>query len=68
MSASRYVHLDVDEVIQVTPKAIRVRLESGAEHWIPKSQISDADQYVHGDRNCTVSVTEWFAEKEGIES
>ena len=67
MSESRWVHLDVDEVLRETEKAFLIRLESGEEHWIPKSQISDVDDYNVGDRNATVSVSSWFCEKEGIE-
>jgi len=64
-----YVHLDVPHVVRITDKAMLVRLEedeSAQGHWIPLSQVSDPDDYAEGDLNCTVSVTEWWAEKEGL--
>ncbi len=66
MSSSNYVHLDVDEVVRETDKALLLRLEEGEEVWVPLSQIADSDQYGAGDRDCTISVTSWFAEKEGL--
>ena len=65
MSASRYTHLDVEEILRVTDKAMLVRLEDG-EHWIPLSQIADGDDYETGDVDVTLSVTTWFCEKEGL--
>lgn len=66
MSASNYVHLDVEEIVRDTDKAFLVRIEAG-EVWIPKSQIADADDYEAGDTDLTLSVTKWFADKEGLE-
>jgi hypothetical protein len=61
-----WVHLDVDEIKAETAKAFLLRLESGEEVWIPKSQISDADDYEKGDTNAVVSVTEWIAKQNGL--
>lgn len=67
MSSSNYVHLEVEEILRETDKAFLLRLEDeGQELWVPKSQISDADDYEEGDKNCTVSVSRWFADKEGL--
>lgn len=66
MGASKWVHLDVSEILRETEKAFLLKLESGLEVWVPKSQISDADIYSEGDRDATVSVSEWFAEKENL--
>lgn len=66
MGASNYVHLEVSEIKRETDKAFLVVLEDGAEHWLPKSQIADADDYSEGDTNCTVSITEWLAGEKGI--
>lgn len=65
MSASNYVHLDVAEIKKITDKAMLVDIED-EEVWIPLSQIADAENYQEGDTDCTVSVTEWFAGKEGL--
>lgn len=66
MSASSWVHLDVAVVLRETDKAFLLRLDDGEEVWIPRSQVADADTVAEGDCHCTVSVTEWFAEKEGL--
>jgi len=66
MGASGWVHLDVLLIVRETDKALLLRLESGEEVWVPKSQVSDPGDYAEGDENCTVSVTEWFAEKEDL--
>ena len=65
MAESRYVHLDVEKIVKVTDKAMLLRLED-SEVWVPLSQVADADDYEEGDEDCCVSVTEWFAEKEGL--
>lgn len=65
MSASGYVHLFVDQILRETAKAFCVDLD-GEELWIPKSVISDADDYEVGDFDVELSIAEWFAEKEGI--
>ncbi len=66
MSDEDWVHLDVAVIRQETEKAFQVILEDGSIHWLPKSQIADADDYTAGDRNCTVSVTRWIAEQKEI--
>jgi hypothetical protein len=67
MSASSWVHLVVEEVVRETEKALLLRLaEDGREIWVPLSQIADNELYFEGDRNCYISVTQWFAEKEGL--
>jgi hypothetical protein len=65
MSASNWVHLDVDEIKRETDKAFLLVID-GDEHWIPKSQISEPDDYEVGDKNLTVSVTEWIAEQKEL--
>ena len=65
MSASNYVHLDVEEVVCETKKALLLRID-GTEVWVPLSQIADASDYSAGDTDCCISVTQWFAEKEGL--
>ncbi len=65
MSASNYVHLEVDEIMAETEKAFRVRI-GDEEYWLPFSQIADSDDYQAGDKNCTMSVTEWIAKEKGL--
>lgn len=66
MSFGEYVHLDVEEILHETDKAFRIKLKSGEETWMPKSQVSDADNYNVGDKNLTLSVTEWIASQKGL--
>ncbi len=60
MSASRWVHIDVDEIRRETEKAFLIVIED-EEYWLPKSQIADADNYNQGDTDCTMSITEFIA-------
>lgn len=66
MSASNYVHLEVEVVVRVTDNALLARID-GDDIWIPLSQVADADDYEAGDTDVTLSVTKWFADKEGLE-
>lgn len=66
MTASNYVHLDVQAVLNKTDRALLVRLQDGEEVWLPLSQVADADDYQLGDTDCTVSVTKWLADREGL--
>lgn len=65
MGASRHVHLDVEEIVAETDLALLCRID-GEDYWIPKSQVADADDYSQGDSDLTLSVTQWFADKEGL--
>lgn len=65
MGASDWVHLDVEEVVRETDAAFLLRID-GSDHWIPKSQISDPEDYSAGDTGCTISVTEWIAKQKGL--
>lgn len=68
MPQSDWVHLDVSLVVKRTDAALLLRLadEDASEHWIPLSQVSDADDYEEGDADCTVSVTRWIANQKGL--
>jgi hypothetical protein len=66
MGASNWVHLDVDLIKSETDRAFLVVLEDGEEVWLPKSQISDPDDYMAGDENVALSITEWIADQKGI--
>ena len=70
MSASRYVHIQVDELIRMTDKAMLVRLddEKGEEIWLPLSQIADPDDYHEGDCDFELAITEWLAREKGLDT
>ena len=67
MSNSNYVHIDVEEILRVTDKALLCLID-GEEVWLPLSQIADADDYDFGvgDQELTVSITEWLAREKGL--
>lgn len=65
MGASNWIHLEVEEVVRETPAAFLL-LVAGEEYWIPKSQVSDAGVYSEGDKDATISVTEWIAKEKGL--
>jgi len=68
MSASSWVHLDDCVVKRVTAKALLVEYD-GEEPWLPKSQVSEAEQYEEGDGatdGVTISITEWLASQKGL--
>lgn len=64
--SGEYIHLDVEKILQETDKAFLVRLEDGTELWLPFSQVADYEDYEAGDKNCTISITEWLARQKGI--
>jgi len=66
MPETEWVHLDVKRIVRETPKAFLLMLEDGSEHWIPKNQIADPDNYDQGDENCTVSISEWIAQQKDL--
>jgi hypothetical protein len=54
------------ECVGATPRAIRVRLADGTQHWIPQSQITPMSEvYELGNRGRLI-VSRWFARKEGL--
>ncbi len=63
MSQSGYVDLEVQVIRKETDAAFNVVLEDGRIWWLPKSQVADADDYEAGDRDLTLSVTEWILEQ-----
>jgi len=65
MSASNYVHLDVDLIKAETEKAFLVKIGE-EEHWLPFSQIADHEVYDVGDKDLTLSVTEWIAKQKNL--
>lgn len=65
MGASNYVHVEVDEVLKETEAAFLVLIDDD-QHWLPKSQIADANDYAVGDTNLTMSISEWLARQKGL--
>ena len=65
MGFSDWVHVDVEYIKSETAKAFLL-VVNGHDHWCPKSAIADVDDYKSGDRDCCLSIKEWFAEKAGI--
>ena len=66
MGASQYVHVSVDEIRRITEKAFLVIIDE-EEVWLPISQIADADNYEEGDKDLTLSITNWIANEKGLE-
>jgi hypothetical protein len=68
MSESRWVHLDFEEILAETEKALLVRFDEDCEEWIPLSQVADPDEY-HAEMGAgTISITEWIAKQKGFET
>ena len=73
MGSSGWTHLDVKKIKGETEKAFKLLLKPTDEYpqgrilWVPKSVISEPDDYEEDDENCTISVEDWFAEKEELE-
>lgn len=65
MSASNWVHVHVDEILRETEKAILCLID-GEEIWIPLSQLQDPEEYGRGDKDFTLSITEWIADQKGL--
>jgi hypothetical protein len=59
---SGWVHLDVEEIKHETEKAFLFVID-GEEKWFPKGVVADYEEYAKGDKNCTVSIQEWFLAK-----
>lgn len=66
MSYSKWVHFDFDEIKDETDKALLVRFDGGREEWVPLSQIADSGDYRAGDRDGTISLTEWIVRKKDL--
>lgn len=60
-----YIHIDVELIKKETPKTFLVVID-GEEYWLPKSQITDWEDYEEGDKNCSMSITEFIAEEKGL--
>ena len=66
MAASNWCHIEVEEVLKVTDKAMLLQHADGQD-WFPLSQVDEPEKYEAGDKNVTVSVTEWIAKERGFD-
>lgn len=65
MSYSNYVTIMVDEILRETDAAFLLEID-GDEFWIPKSQVANPSDYEMGDKECSMSVTEFIAREKGL--
>lgn len=68
MGQSNYVHLEGCDILAVTEKAVLIKFDD-EQYWIPVSQLAEREDHPHdaGDKDVTVSITEWIANEKGIE-
>lgn len=64
---SGYKHFPIESIDGETDKAFLLTfgendLDIGTV-WVPKSLISDPGDYKNGDKDCVVSIKDWFIEK-----
>ena len=67
MGQSNYVHLEDCTILKKTDKAVLIRYD-GEQHWLPLSQVADADDLHEQTSGITVSITEWIAEQKNIDA
>lgn len=67
MGATSWVHITVDKIVKETENAFLFEID-GEQEWFPKSQVCDPETYEEGDKDCSVSVTEWIAKQKGLET
>jgi len=60
------VEIEGVECVGATPKAIRVRLPSGTQHWVPQSVITEMSEVYGAGHQGRLVVRKWFARKEGL--
>lgn len=61
-----YVEIECDEVKAETAMAVLLDLGEEEPKWVPKSLIDGGQDLHEGDCPGTVSIAEWWAEKEGL--
>lgn len=65
MGFSSWVHVEVERIVRETDLAFLCLID-GEEYWLPKSQVSDPDDYEEGDENCEMSISEFIAHEKGL--
>lgn len=64
-----FVYVNVAEIKAETEKAFLMKLKHHNKPiWLPKSQVSDAEDYNVGDTDLGISITAWIAEQHGIQN
>lgn len=53
-------------MLKITEKAMLIEINE-EDVWLPLSQVADYERYEEGDTDLTLSITEFIAEKEGLE-
>lgn len=66
MGQTRYVHMEGCFIQKATEKALLVHY-NGVVYWLPRSMVSNGDNFDTGDRDVTISIPERIAEEKGIE-
>lgn len=66
MGQSNWVHFENCDIVGATEKALHVEYD-GTEFWVPRSVVDGGDKLEQGDKDVSVSIQEWFCEKEGLE-
>jgi len=62
---ANWVYVEVDRIVKETDKAFLCDI-GGEEVWLPKSQISDPEDYSEGDEDVGMSVTDFIAHEKGL--
>ena len=65
-SSDSTFEVEVAEVLKETDMAILVKLETGDEIWIPKSQIHDDSEVWKSGHTGTLVIPEWLATEKGL--
>ncbi len=63
---SRYVEIEVEEIVVETDDAVLV-LFNDEEIWLPKSQIEDCTVISKKAKNVVLGITRWIAKEKDIE-
>lgn len=65
MGDREMTELEVEEIVAETDRAFLCVI-GGDEHWLPKSQVEDPDEFQQGDVGVTMVVTLWIADQKGL--
>jgi chemotaxis protein histidine kinase CheA len=66
MPQSNWVWLYDCNILKATDKAILIE-HDGEEYWLPLSQVAETHRLHEGDIGTTVGISEWIAQKKGID-
>lgn len=63
----KYIELEDIEILDETEKAVKILMEDGEEVWIPWSVVEDNNEGFKEGYIGSISISEWWADKEGLE-